>query len=82
MPYLGVLSEASTPGSRRFLDELARRRGSAAMQRTAGQSQHEMSEHARSANLGLWHVVQGGAVLEMLFQVATPLLKLLKLIKF
>lgn len=59
------------------------------MQKTAGQSQHEISERARSSKRGCGvsstslEYLQGGAILEMLFQeVATPLLKLLKLIKF
>lgn len=39
-PCLGVPSKAFYPGSLRFLNESAWKRGRAAVQRTSGQSQH------------------------------------------
>lgn len=84
-PRLGAPREASTPGSRRFLNESAWRRRRAAAQRAAGQPRHQLSECALSSKRGggasstSAEDVQGSALAEVLLQMATPALKLLKL---
>lgn len=84
-PAWGAPREASTPGSRRFLNESAWRRRRAAARRAAGQPRHQLSECALSSKRGGGATstsaedVQGSALAEVLLQMATPALKLLKL---